>query len=99
MNSIALISPNDKILTANSRSSDDLILELITYDQERSVKYDNLSVDALLQKLDKDKVNWINLDGPDLSIIEKFQEHFNLHSLLVEDILNDQRPKSEEYDE
>lgn len=86
-------------MSTNSVPSGNFILELIAYDKDTSVKYDNLPVAELLQKLDTTKVNWINLDGPDLEIIEKLQEYFNLHSLLVEDVLNDQRPKSEEYDD
>ncbi len=84
---------------SSDSSQPNLILELITYDPEGSVKHDNLPIEELLKKLDNKKVNWINLDGPDLAIIEKLQDYFNLHSLLVEDILNDQRPKSEEYDD
>lgn len=86
-------------MSADSHSSSDLILELITYDRESSVKYGNIPFEEIIQKLDPAKVNWINLDGPDLGIIEKLQEYFKLHSLLVEDVLNDQRPKSEEYDD
>ena len=45
-------------------------------------------------------MNWINLDGlGNLETIEKLQAHFSLHSLLIEDVLNDQRPKAEEYDD
>lgn len=45
-------------------------------------------------------MNWINVDGlTDMAIMETLQSHFSLHALLVEDILNDQRPKAEEYDD
>jgi magnesium transporter len=86
-------------MPADSQFSSDLILELISYDQESSVRYTNIPVEEILQKLNPAMVNWINLDGPNLEIIEKLQEYFRLHSLLVEDVLNDQRPKSEEYDD
>jgi magnesium transporter len=40
------------------------------------------------------------VDGlSDLSIFEALQSHFNLHTLLIEDIVDDQRPKAEEYDD
>jgi magnesium transporter len=47
------------------------------------------------------KVKWINVDGlAQIEIIEKLGAHFNIHSLLLEDILNtNQRPKFEEYDQ
>lgn len=50
--------------------------------------------------MNPDKVNWINVDVlSDVSIIEALQSHFNLHALIVEDIMNDQRPKAEEFDD
>jgi len=77
-----------------------VILELISYNQEIHEKYDELTPEELCQKLSPDRVNWINLDGlSDLDIIEKLQSHFEIHTLLIEDVLNDQRPKSEEYDD
>jgi magnesium transporter len=80
--------------------NDQLILELIRYNKEEFSKYDQCSVDDVLKNLQSDRVNWINLDGlHDSLIIEKLQQHFGLHTLLVEDILNEQRPKSEEYDD
>ena len=77
-----------------------VILELISYNAEQHEKFDQNTVDELLVKLKKDRVNWINLDGlSNPGIIEKLQNHFSFHSLVIEDILNDQRPKSEEYED
>lgn len=77
-----------------------VILELISYNKTEYEKYDNLAVKELLQHISTDRVNWINLDGlEDKQIIKAIQEHFNLHTLLIEDVLDDQRPKAEEYDD
>src|SRR5262245_2211134 len=77
-----------------------VILEMITYDQDKHDRFDDLNIDQLISKMQDDRVNWINLDGlHNPEIIEKLTNHFNLHTLLVEDIMMDQRPKSEEYDE
>jgi magnesium transporter len=77
-----------------------VILELISYNREVYNKFDNLPPEVLCQKLQPDCVNWINIDGlHNLEIIEKIQDHFSLHALLIDDVLNDQRPKSEEYDD
>jgi len=45
-------------------------------------------------------ITWINIDGiHDVDIIEKIGKHFDLHPLILEDILNTtQRPKFEDYD-
>jgi magnesium transporter len=80
--------------------SDKVILELISYNKDVYDKLDTPNIDELIQKLSPDKVNWVNLDGlTNISIIERIQSHFCLHSLLVEDILSDQRPKAEEYED
>jgi magnesium transporter len=77
-----------------------VILELITYNADQYVKHTDLDIDELLKQIKPDQVNWINVDClHESNMIEKIQERFNLHSLLVDDILNDQRPKAEEYDD
>jgi magnesium transporter len=77
-----------------------VILELITYNREKYDKYDNVPIDELLKKIEPDRVNWVNLDGlAQTGLVEKIQGHFCLHSLLVDDILHDQRPKAEEYED
>lgn len=76
------------------------ILELIRYNPEQYQRFDNLSVHDIIQQIHTDKVNWINVDGlHDTTILEKLQEHFCLHTLLLEDVVDDQRPKAEEYED
>ncbi|MFL0198270.1 magnesium/cobalt transporter CorA [Clostridium sp. WILCCON 0269] len=50
--------------------------------------------------VDKSFVNWISVEGlHDVNIIQKIGSHFNIHLLVLEDILNTrQRPKIENYD-
>lgn len=80
--------------------SEKVILEIITYDRENHDKYVASDVADLIAQIKPERVNWVNLDGlTNLAIIEKLQTHFCLHSLLVEDVLNDQRPKAEEYED
>ena len=45
-------------------------------------------------------ISWINIDGRDVDIIKKIDEHFGIHPLVLEDIVNaGQRPKVEDYGE
>jgi len=77
-----------------------VILELICFDREHHDRFESKDPEALIRQLKSDRVNWINLDGlGDRKIIEKIQEHFCLNSLVVDDILNDQRPKAEEFED
>ncbi|MBU1853322.1 MAG: magnesium/cobalt transporter CorA [Candidatus Omnitrophica bacterium] len=50
---------------------------------------------------EKDSVSWINIDGIyEIDIIEKIGKQFNLHPLVLEDIVNTgQRPKIEDFDD
>jgi magnesium transporter len=76
------------------------ILELIMYNRTLYEKIEGLSAEALCARMKDDHVNWINLDGLyDQDTIDKLQSHFKLHSLLIEDVVSDQRPKSEEFEE
>ena len=76
------------------------ILELISYNRQDYEKTDGLPADELCLRINEDRVNWINLDGLyDQDTIDKLQHHFKLHSLLVEDVVSDQRPKAEEFDD
>lgn len=76
------------------------ILELIIYDRDHYERVDNVVVDEICNLKKEDRVNWINLDGLyNQDIIDKIQSQFNLHQLLIHDVLGDQRPKAEEFDD
>jgi magnesium transporter len=80
--------------------ADKVILELITYDRDGHDKYVANTPEELIHHLRPERVNWINLDGlNNRSIVEKLQAHFCINSLVVDDILNDQRPKAEEFED
>ena len=81
-------------------SNQKVILELISFNPQHHDRFDLSTVEELLPKIKPESVNWINLDVlTDSTIIEKLQTHFCFHALMIEDILNDQRPKAEEYED
>ena len=76
------------------------ILELIIYDREHYERLDNVVPEEICNHKKDDRVNWINLDGLfNQDIIEKIQNQFDLHTLLIHDVVGDQRPKAEEFDD
>lgn len=87
--------------THQGESNAKVILELISYNENTFVQKDNIPVDSLLDQCDMSLVNWINVDGlTDKDLIQKVANKFNLHYLLVEDVLNvDHQPKMDEYDD
>jgi magnesium transporter len=66
-----------------------------THIEERTVE----SVDECFRFRDTPTVTWINVEGlHDVGVIEKLGAHFDLHPLILEDILNTaERPKMEDY--
>ncbi len=65
----------------------------------RTASFD--SVDELTEAFNENEVTWIDIQGfGDRSIMRKLGALFNLHPLLLEDVVNvPQRPKSEPYDD
>ncbi|MCX5814450.1 MAG: magnesium/cobalt transporter CorA [Proteobacteria bacterium] len=80
--------------TENSR------ITLIDYDETQFKEMEISSIEECSSFKDKPTITWINIEGiHDVEVIEKTGQCFNLHPLLLEDILNtDQRPKIEDYD-
>ena len=63
--------------------------------QEKSIE----SIEDIFPFRDTQSVTWINVDGlHDTATIEKIGNHFRLHPLIQEDIVNtEQRPKMEDF--
>jgi len=75
-------------------------IRLIDYDETQFKEMEISSIEECSSFKDRPTVTWININGiHDVEVIEKTGQCFNLHPLLLEDILNtDQRPKMEDYD-
>ncbi|MCO6429495.1 MAG: magnesium/cobalt transporter CorA [Deltaproteobacteria bacterium] len=71
------------------------------YDEAGLNEYQFTNVDDCVPFRNNQRVTWINVDGlTDVSIVEKLGVRYNLHPLVMEDILHTtQRPKIEEHDD
>lgn len=71
------------------------------YNADTLLKHDITSIPELKQLQNSELIIWINIDGlNDVSIVESIGREFNIHSLVLEDILSThQRPKLEEYED
>ncbi|HEY3373340.1 MAG TPA: magnesium/cobalt transporter CorA [Prolixibacteraceae bacterium] len=76
-------------------------LRLIHYTQAELVEKEPESLDECMPYISKDSVTWINIDGlNDAEMIQNMGKLFNIHELLLEDMLDTgQRPKMTETDE
>ena len=80
---------------------DETQMTLIDYDEEHLQERVLDGIEEAFPLKDLPTVTWINIDGlHQLDIIEKVGQHFNIHPLVLEDIVNTgQRPKTEEFED
>ena len=76
-------------------------IRVIDYDERNMEERDLGAIEECFPYKGKPSVSWINIDGlHQTDLIEKVGKNFNLHSLVLEDILHtDQRPKMDDYED
>ncbi|MFA5323104.1 MAG: magnesium/cobalt transporter CorA [Smithella sp.] len=76
-------------------------INLIRYDETFFEEKEISSIKDFLFEKDKKVMTWLNIDGlQDIKLFEEVGKIFDLHPLVLEDILNtNQRPKMEDYDD
>jgi len=74
-------------------------ITIIDYDEKQFQEKEAKTVEECFPFKDTPTVTWINVDGVhQVDIIEKIGKHFELHPLIMEDIMNtEQRPKMEDF--
>ncbi len=75
-------------------------LYLVEYNKESFRQTKLASIDDIGNVEDGSFVRWLNVEGiHETSLVEQIGQKFNLHPLILEDVVNtSQRPKLEEYD-
>lgn len=92
--------PPGTLIHIGTKKPGDVKISLIDYSaksfEERNIK----KIEECFPFKSTPSVTWINISGlHDVSIIEKIGNHFDIHPLVLEDILSTgQRPKVEEFD-
>ncbi len=92
--------PPGSLVYTRDPVQDYVSIQLVQYTEEDVSSSEESSVDAMLKKLDKNKVNWININGlHNVSVIESIGKHFDIHPLVLEDILHTEHmPKLDHHD-
>ena len=74
-------------------------IRIIDYDEAQLNEKEIQTVEECFPFKDQPTVTWINIDGlHDVKIIEKIGQHFDIHPLILEDIVHTgQRPKIEDF--
>ena len=92
--------PPGTLVHIGEKKAESVRIAVIDYDQQNFQESQVANIEDCFQFKATPTVTWINIDGlHDTSIIEKLGKHFDLHPLILEDILHTaQRPKCEDYD-
>jgi len=83
------------------RKADETSIRLIDYDEKQFQEKDLKTIEECFPCKDEPTVSWINIDGVhDVETIQKVGTHFNIHPLVLEDIVNTgHRPKAEDFED
>ncbi len=90
--------PPGTLIHVGTQKTERPVISLVDYAPDHFEIKTDISVQDAREHRDSPTVSWINLSGiHDTKVIEQFGQHFGLHPLALEDILNTQhRPKVEE---
>jgi magnesium transporter len=90
-----------ELLFVGEKKKQSVRIELMDFDQNQVKQKVLKRVEDSFPFKGTPTVTWLNIDGlHDTRVIEKAGQHFGLHPLVMEDILNTgQRPKVEDFDD
>ena len=93
-------APGTLIYTGN-KDNNKLFIESFDYTPDQFIEKELANVEEVFNYKQTDSISWINLNGLNhIGEIEKLGEHYNLHPLVLEDIVNtSQRPKIDDYND
>ena len=88
------------LVHVGERKADTVTMSLFDYDSDHLEEKSLTRPEEGLACKDKPTVSWININGlHQVNLIEAFGQNFNIHPLVLEDILHTaQRPKLENFD-
>ncbi len=93
--------PPGTVVFVGERKVEEIRITLIDYDENQYNEREIENIEDCFPYKDSPSISWINIDGVhQVDVIEKLGDHFVLHPLLQEDVVNThQRPKFDEFDD
>ena len=93
--------PPGTLIHVGEKKLENVQIKLIDYNEEKIEEKKLTSVDDCFSYIAKPNITWVNIDGlHDIDVINKIGSRFDLHPLVLEDILNtEQRPKMDDMDD
>lgn len=94
------LPPGALVLIGNQRE-EPVTIELIDYSETESAEVEVANVEDLKESLQTSTVSWVNINGiHNTDAIEAIGKVYDIHNLVLEDILNtDHRPKVEPFED
>jgi magnesium transporter len=91
--------PPGTLKPAPSGRSEKIAVAVMAYDEQSIDENSSANLSDCLDCIRPDRTNWVSIDGAhDVTAIEALRERFDLHPLMLEDVLNtSQRPKVERF--
>jgi len=93
-------SPPGTLVHIGEKKAEKVRITYLDYNEQNFKEKQVSNIEECFPFKDTQTITWINIDGiHDVDVIEKIGKHFDLHTLILEDVLNTtQRPKFEDYD-
>ena len=93
--------PPGTLIYTGQRKLDSVKITVMDYNEQNFQEKQISKIEDCFEFKTTPTVTWINIDGlHDVQVIEKIGRHYDLHPLILEDILNTgQRPKFEDSDQ
>jgi magnesium transporter len=91
--------PSGTLMYTGEKRDEKISIHVVDYDEVNFLETELTSVEACIPYKNKPTVTWVNVDGVhDVPVLEKLGDCFEIHRLVMEDIMNtDQRPKMEDF--
>ena len=92
------LPPGTPIYTGEKKE-EKVRISIIDYTEDQFQEMEGKSIEECFPFKESPSVTWINIDGiHQVDIIERIGKHFEIHPLVMEDIVNpQQRPKIEDF--
>ncbi|MBN1500633.1 MAG: magnesium/cobalt transporter CorA [Spirochaetes bacterium] len=93
--------PPGSLVFQGSGSSEKLIIDRFLFDESEILEFESIKYNDVIKNVPHNYCQWLNFNSVnDIEVVKNTGEHFGLHLLTVEDILNEtQRPKFEIIDD
>jgi magnesium transporter len=93
--------PPGSLVHVGRKGTSPVRITVFNYDENQYIEKEYDSLENSFFNEQRKGITWINIDGVfDTKLIEQIGSHFNVHPLVLEDIMNTgQRPKIESFDE